>query len=641
MMKNYKKTFLICIILFVIFSISIGYSAFSSELSISKIVADVRVKQDIRITDISVYSSSSINGNYGVPKIEYDADSIILTQVFASYDDFIEVSVNITNFGNTNMGIFNISVPQGIDYKLTDYELKDKLCDDVGKCNLGARKIIKLKMYPTSDEGFNLENSNVDFDFREMHSITYSGVTNNGYTTEIINGDNLSINFTSDIPENIIAYSNGEKINSSKYNYSNGTLVMNNVSGDLIIKSVKNLYNMIKLKTNGVDTNISFKVSSSETNGDGVNTLSGTENNQYPVYYYRGAVEDNNIRFANFCWKMVRTTETGGVKLIYNGIPAEDGSCNNTGTDSQIGTSVFNHNHTSPAYAGYMYGIIYTVNSKALTDQNYTYIYGNDVVWDGVNYTLIDTISSSNWISDAPTLETEYHYTCFNDTGVCQNIYYVVSYDSQNDKNDIYYLTLSDGKNIEKAKEAMFTNTTDSTIKTIIDKWYAANMNSYTNYLEDTIWCNDRTLISGLLYSKDSETTTTSRYASYDRNMSTFKPSVTCTETRDSFTVSSSNGNGKLTYPVGLLTADEYTIAGSGNKGNSESAYLYTGTYYSWTLSPSGFGSTGTGAMFLQHNRLYANKISNACSVRPSVSLKQGTYVSGGDGSVSNPYIVE
>ena len=43
-----------------------------------------------------------------------------------------------------------------------------------------------------------------------------------------------------------------------------------------------------------------------------------TENDAYPIVYYRGAVEDNNVIFNNQCWKAVRTNDTGGAKLIYN-----------------------------------------------------------------------------------------------------------------------------------------------------------------------------------------------------------------------------------------------------------------------------------------------------------------------------------
>ena len=384
-----------------------------------------------------------------------------------------------------------------------------------------------------------------------------------------------------------------------------------------------------------LDTGVAFNTAPTT----GTYILNSTSNNANPIYYYRGAVTNNNVKFANFCWKMVRTTETGGIKLIYNGVPAEDGSCDNTGTASQIGTSEFNSSDNSPAYAGYMYGTVYTATTKDLSAQTDTYIYGNDVSWDGTNYTLTgDTKESSSWTTDYKTLATKYHYTCFNDTGICEKVHYINYFGNA---DNAYYLTLAEGKNIEKAKEEMFTNTTDSKIKTTIDNWYASNMTLYTESLEDTVWCNDRTLTSGPLLSKDNSTGT-SIFAAYGRNMSTFKPSISCTNTRDSFTVDSSNGNGKLTYPVGLLTADEYTLAGSGNKGNSTDAYLHTGQYQ-WSLSPYGFSENRAGGFALgSSGNLYTYGVGTSRGVRPSVSLKPGIYVlSDGDGSVSNPYIVE
>ena len=364
--------------------------------------------------------------------------------------------------------------------------------------------------------------------------------------------------------------------------------------------------------------------------------IESTKNDKNPVYYYRGAVTNNNVKFANFCWKIVRTTETGGVKLIYNGVPAGDGSCNNTGTASQIGTSTFNSTYTSPAYVGYMYGTVYTSTSKTLKKQTDTYLYGNDVAWDGTNYTLVDTKESSSWTTVYKTLATKYHYTCFNDTGICENVNYINYF---GDAKKAFYLTLKEGKNIEKAKEEMFTNTTDSKIKTTIDNWYASNMTSYTSMLEDTVWCNDRTLTSGPLLSKDTNSTDSSSFAAYSRNMSTFKPSVTCTNTRDSLTVDSSNGNGKLTYPVGLLTADEYTLAGSGNKGYSTTAYLHTGEYQ-WSLSPSQFNTTNAFEFFVGSG-MGGGNVRNAVGVRPSVSLKSEINYVFGKGTVNDPYIVE
>ena len=75
-------------------------------------------------------------------------------------------------------------------------------------------------------------------------------------------------------------------------------------------------------------------------------TGEGADTYANPVYYYKGNVQNNNVLFGGFCWKIVRTTETGGVKIVYNGVQ-KNGSCNNTGTDSQIGTSAFNNDFNS------------------------------------------------------------------------------------------------------------------------------------------------------------------------------------------------------------------------------------------------------------------------------------------------------
>ena len=49
-------------------------------------------------------------------------------------------------------------------------------------------------------------------------------------------------------------------------------------------------------------------------------TGEGADTYAKPVYYYKGNVQNNNVLFGGFCWKIVRTTETGGVKIVYNGV---------------------------------------------------------------------------------------------------------------------------------------------------------------------------------------------------------------------------------------------------------------------------------------------------------------------------------
>ena len=65
------------------------------------------------------------------------------------------------------------------------------------------------------------------------------------------------------------------------------------------------------------DNSVYAKVLDDFSNNNGVQKTA--DENGKDVYYYVGNVTNNNLVFNNYCWKMVRTTETDGVKLIYNG----------------------------------------------------------------------------------------------------------------------------------------------------------------------------------------------------------------------------------------------------------------------------------------------------------------------------------
>ena len=67
------------------------------------------------------------------------------------------------------------------------------------------------------------------------------------------------------------------------------------------------------------DNSVYAKVLDDFSNNNGVQKT--TDENGKDVYYYAGNVTNNNLVLNNYCWKMVRTTETDGVKLLYNGLP--------------------------------------------------------------------------------------------------------------------------------------------------------------------------------------------------------------------------------------------------------------------------------------------------------------------------------
>lgn len=390
-------------------------------------------------------------------------------------------------------------------------------------------------------------------------------------------------------------------------------------------------------------TGVDFKSISSDTNGKGIYTFASTKNNKYPVHYYRGDVANNNIKFAGFCWKIVRTTETGGTKIIYNGKPDSNGNCTNTtGTSTHIGTSKFNESSSSPADIGYMYGIKYVYSTKNLPSSNAKWVYGNDVEWDGSKYTLKDTMTSntSNWATDYKTIATKYHYSCFSTSASCTEVGYIHFFSSD---WPIYYIKLNGGKNIEDAKKEMFANTNDSTIKRTIDTWYQANMIDYTEKLEDTIWCNDRSIYVGPLKSKDedSSTYTYTRFGAFGRVYGG-TPSLECINENDRFTVSSKRGNGALTYPISMLTIDEIILAGGRTSLAHSNYYLYTGDIQS-TLSSRHYQHLASYRFILYSSGSidYGGMHGTTTVVRPVVSLAPETIVAGGNGMSTNPYIVK
>ena len=197
------------------------------------------------------------------------------------------------------------------------------------------------------------------------------------------------------------------------------------------------------------------------------------------------------------------------------------------------------------------------------------------------------------------------------------------------------------------ASQQYGTNT-NSPIKTVVDNWYASNLNSYSGYISKTaIYCNDRTVGSGSW----SATGSTFYYAAYGRLYTNKTPTFACSNSNDRFTASTSTGNGKLTYPIGLITADEISYAGGVYGTNNSNYYIAqnasSGGSYWWTMSPRYWDwAYGTANMFSVGGSSSTGSlgnwtVSNSGGVRPVISLKSCVLASGGSGTASDPYTVE
>ena len=203
--------------------------------------------------------------------------------------------------------------------------------------------------------------------------------------------------------------------------------------------------------------------------------------------------------------------------------------------------------------------------------------------------------------------------------------------------NNIAYVSYMYGNlgSVANARE----NTTNSTIKTIIDDWYKDNLNTnYGKYLSTTaVYCNDRS------------TSDNTYFGAYTRLNTNKTPSYDCATTEDKFTVDTSTGNGKLTYPIALMTADEVSYAGGVYLKNAPTWYYYnsakgssTGSSWWVLLSPYQWLGGGAGVFSLLGSsgpgRLSNDSVSLTLGVRPTISLKTCVLWTSGNGEPETPY---
>ena len=194
------------------------------------------------------------------------------------------------------------------------------------------------------------------------------------------------------------------------------------------------------------------------------------------------------------------------------------------------------------------------------------------------------------------------------------------------------------------------TNINNSTIKTTIDNWYTSNLEAkgYTKYLSTTaVYCNDRSNPA----SGYNTGNTSFNYGAGTRLDTNETPTYDCTDTNDKFTVDTSTGNGKLTYPIALMTADEVSFAGGVYRTKAETWYYYnsakgssTGSTWWWLLSSYRWNGSyayvfGVGGSSIP-GRLDDRDVNYTNGVRPAISLKSCIKYSTGNGSASDPYTI-
>ena len=317
-------------------------------------------------------------------------------------------------------------------------------------------------------------------------------------------------------------------------------------------------------------------------------------------FYYRGAVTNNFVVFANMCWRIVRITGNGAIKLVlYNRNDSSlENPCNQTGNNLSFAkykgntvTTKFNPSELLNAYVGFMYGSPDS-SSYAAEHEN-----RNDS-------TIL--INLKTWYDS----KLRNYNDMLADTVWC------------NDKNLVGY----DG--------------------------YSDNWGDYGAY---------KRLINPNLEHSASLLCDTISKTNVDKNLSRFTSSDTI---NGNGKLKGSNGVGELDYKIGLLTADEVAFAGAktpeedgSSDANNTTYYLYANakTAY-WTLSPAGRAESTLESLrdAILMSNIYVNSagaflegvVSASYGLRPAIALLSSVTIASsdgtsGDGTATNPYVIK
>ena len=223
-----------------------------------------------------------------------------------------------------------------------------------------------------------------------------------------------------------------------------------------------------------------------------------------------------------------------------------------------------------------------------------------------------------------------------------------------NNYNDNAYVGYMYGTAGSSTYNATHTNTNSSTIKTVIDSCYQNNLSSYSKYIADAIYCNDREVVQvnnvgGMTLTGNGAGTNESAYAGFNRTYVNHAPTLKCKNKNDRFTTSSTLGNGALTNPIALITSDEVVMGGGAGfdtatmtyiTNNNYYLYPVNGNYWYWTMTPFAYAGGSAFVDIVNYaGSVYNYRVINYNAVRPVVSLKSDA-IGGGVGTSSNPFYV-
>ena len=379
-------------------------------------------------------------------------------------------------------------------------------------------------------------------------------------------------------------------------------------------------------------------------NGDGTYTISNTESvtledwyRNYDNYNYKYTCNSD----ANTCEKpryILRTTNAeyqytnAGEKILLakrrNGLNLEDYVI--LRKDQLLKNSddyleyKYTCNTTSDVCTDETLRLIVSYNSVAY---NYVgnYYWGSNVTWDGLEYTVIDPIELENY-NNAEALDNHRYFCKESGKKKCKSVAALYG----NDSGFMYIMLYNGVLTSAEALEDMLTkNLTNSTIKIGVESWYKKYLLSFSSFIEDTIYCNDRSIFSSGSWNPNVSwiNNPNSGYVILMNQKNAIR--YGCEQVTDQF--STLNNRAPLAYPVGLMTVQEAI----GYKARSKD-HPY------WLMTPYGTSAVSPWVDFVTTSEHFGTAIAiNGVGVRPMISLVPGIEYIDGDGSRERPYYIE
>ncbi len=316
-------------------------------------------------------------------------------------------------------------------------------------------------------------------------------------------------------------------------------------------------------------------------------------------------------------------TDTSALKHTYACPNNETGTCSDLmfvfGRESKLG----NPYQTLIDYVD--------VNDIYKFASNYSYSCDGD----NCRYVLgDDSFSSWDFINtEHRNILSTHHYTCLNESGECDEMYYLYGLVDQSVNNipyvDYYYVNLGPNETIDDVLNHILydenVNTVSSTAKVGVDAWVEHYLLDYLDYLEDVVFCNNRVLANASSSGFNPNGGSIKTYLKFQ-----IPSSLECSNITDQY--STSNSLAKLKYPVALATYPEFNFF-------SNNSACVTGKSF-WLMGPSRFISDRPYTNYVTYQGYIGDDFYYKYGLRPVISLKPETVYYDGDGSMESPYII-